>query len=133
VTDPLLAQRDQAVGIAFELHKILELEFQALRLQDLSEFELLQPAKLNLLAEITKLVPSAKILDKDSIWQEFRDTMVSCRDLHRRNEVLMERKLDAIRGALQSLKLSDPTSSVDVYDRLGHVSRFSRGQGYNDA
>ncbi len=133
MTDPLLAQRDQAVGIAFELHKILELEFQALRLQDLSEFELLQPAKLNLLAEITKLVPSAKILDKDSIWQEFRDTMVSCRDLHRRNEVLMERKLDAIRGALQSLKLSDPTSSVDVYDRLGHVSRFSRGQGYNDA
>ena len=47
--------------------------------------------------------------------------------------VLMERKLEAIRGTLQSLRLEDPSSSVEVYDRLGHISRFSRNTGYSDA
>ena len=59
--------------------------------------------------------------------------MTDCRDLHRRNQVLIERKLDAIRGTLQSLRLPDATSSLEVYDRLGHIARFSRAQGYNDA
>jgi hypothetical protein len=34
---------------------------------------------------------------------------------------------------LQSLRLEDPSSSVEVYDRLGHISRFSRNTGYSDA
>jgi hypothetical protein len=55
--------------------------------------------------------------------------MLVCRDAHRRNAVLMERKLEAIRGTLQSLRLEDPSSSVEVYDRLGHISRFSRNTG----
>ena len=59
--------------------------------------------------------------------------MLGCRDAHRRNAVLMERKLEAIRGTLQSLRLEDPSSSVEVYDRLGHISRFSRKTGYSDA
>jgi hypothetical protein len=59
--------------------------------------------------------------------------MIECRDLHRRNTVLMDRKLEAIRGTLQSLRLQDASSSVEVYDRLGHISRFSRNTGYSDA
>jgi len=133
VTDSENLPNDRALRIASELHKILELEFQALRVQDLNEFELLQPAKLTLLADITAVAPPADVLQQDSVWQEFRELMLACRDLHRRNEVLMERKLDAIRGALESLKVQDPTSSIEVYDRLGHIARFSRGKGYNDA
>jgi len=34
---------------------------------------------------------------------------------------------------LQSLRLEDPSSSVEVYDRLGHINRFSRNSGYSDA
>ena len=56
-----------------------------------------------------------------------------CRDLHRRNEVLIERKLEAIRGTLQSLRIQENTSPIEVYDRLGQINRFSRIQGYNDA
>jgi flagellar biosynthesis/type III secretory pathway chaperone len=59
--------------------------------------------------------------------------MAHCRDLHRRNEVLITRKIDAIRGALQSLQVEDPSSSVEIYDRLGKVSRVRRGRGYNEA
>jgi hypothetical protein len=47
--------------------------------------------------------------------------------------VLIERKLESIRNALQSLSLASRTSSVDVYDRLGQVARFQRGRGYQDA
>jgi len=44
------------------------------------------------------------------------------------------RKLDAIRGALDSLQVNDPTSSLEVYDRLGKVRRVRRhGHGYSAA
>ena len=59
--------------------------------------------------------------------------MALCRDMHRRNEVLINRKIDAIRGALQSLNVFDPTSSVEMYDRLGKLSRIRRGRGYAEA
>ena len=59
--------------------------------------------------------------------------MVICRDFHRRNTLLMNRKLEAIRGTLDSLRLQDTASPVEVYDRLGLISRVSRNNGYSDA
>jgi flagellar biosynthesis/type III secretory pathway chaperone len=112
---------------------MLEQEFEALRTQQIDQFEQLQPVKAELLAEITRLAPPAADMQALPEWQEFRDTMIQCRDLHRRNAVLMERKLEAIRGTLQSLRVDDDASSVEVYDRLGHVSRFGRNSGYSDA
>ena len=124
---------DQANELARQLFEILELEFDTLRVQDLDKFESLQPIKNELLVELTRLAPPAHEVQTLPQWQGFRETMISCRDSHRRNAVLMERKLEAIRGTLQSLRLEDPSSSVEVYDRLGHISRFSRNTGYSDA
>ena len=124
---------DQANELARQLFEILELEFDTLRVQDLDKFESLQPIKNELLVELTRLAPPAHEVQTLPQWQGFRETMISCRDSHRRNAVLMERKLEAIRGTLQSLRLEDPSSSVEVYDRLGHISRFSRNPGYSDA
>ena len=124
---------DQANELARQLFDILELEFDSLRVQDLDKFESLQPIKNELLIELTRLAPPAHEVQTLPQWQGFRETMISCRDAHRRNAVLMERKLEAIRGTLQSLRLEDPSSSVEVYDRLGHISRFSRNTGYSDA
>ena len=124
---------DQANELARQLAEILELEFDALRVQDLDKFETLQPIKNELLTELTRLAPPAHEVQTLPQWQSFRETMIACRDAHRRNAVLMERKLEAIRGTLQSLRLEDPSSSVEVYDRLGHISRFSRKTGYSDA
>jgi hypothetical protein len=50
----------------------------------------------------------------------------------RRNEVLMSRKLDAIRGALHTLRGADPTAPVEVYDRLGRMARMRGGRGYEE-
>ena len=124
---------EQANELARQLAEILESEFDALRVQDLDQFEQLQPIKNELLTELTRLSPPAHEVQTLPQWQGFRELMLACRDAHRRNAVLMERKLEAIRGTLQSLRLEDPSSSVEVYDRLGHISRFSRTTGYSDA
>jgi hypothetical protein len=66
-------------------------------------------------------------------WDGFKNLISDCRELHRRNEVLIIRKLDAIRGTLQTLQGTDPTASVEVYDRLGRISRGRGGRGYEEA
>ena len=119
--------------LARELEQILEQEFQALQDQKLDSFESLQPGKSDLLAQLARLCPPADELQNQPQWADLRESLVRGRDAHRRNAVLIERKLEAIRGALSSLQVENPTSSVEVYDRLGKVSRFNKGRGYQDA
>ena len=59
--------------------------------------------------------------------------IAECRDLHRRNEVLISRKLDSIRGALQTIQSTDALSSVEVYDRLGKIRQGRSRQSMGDA
>ena len=128
-----LARAVRALPMAGELAQILEMEFEALQKQDLDRFEQLQGRKTDLLADLAGLCPAAEVLQQDPDWQGLLAAMTECRDLHRRNAMLIERKLEAIRGTLQSLQSSVATSTVEVYDRLGQVARFSRGRGYQDA
>lgn len=133
MTDLSISSISRAQELATQLAQILELEFQALRQQELDQFEQLQPVKTELLSEITSLAPPTSLLQNELEWQDFRAQMLVCRDLHRRNEVLIERKLESIRGTLQSLRVEEATSPIEVYNRLGQVARFSRAQGYSDA
>jgi flagellar biosynthesis/type III secretory pathway chaperone len=123
---------ERALSVCTQLIQMLALEFDALKSQDLDRFELLQPGKNDLLAELTDICPPAEDLQKMPEWDELRELLIECRDLHRRNAVLIERKLDTIRGALHSLRVGDSGSPVEVYDRLGQVARFSRGRGYQE-
>jgi len=116
-----------------QLEQTLAAEFQALQKDELERFEQLQPPKAELLAELGRLAPPAEVLQTEESWAELREALVRCRDAHRRNSILISRKLDAIRGALASLEVEQPGSSVEVYDRLGQVARFKRGRGYQDA
>jgi flagellar biosynthesis/type III secretory pathway chaperone len=123
---------ERALIVSDQLVQLLALEFEALKSQDLDRFESLQPGKNDLLAELAQLCPSAEDLQKLPEWDALRERLIECRDLHRRNAVLIERKLDAIRGTLHSLRAGDSGSPVEVYDRLGQVARFSRGRGYQE-
>ncbi len=136
---PAPAQSDNlssALAVADELEALLETEFEHLKAQQLDAFEATQSRKNALLQELTLLADIQGPESADALgpeWDGFKTQMVHCRDLHRRNEVLIHRKIDAIRGALQSLQVQDPTSSVEVYDRLGQLSRTRRGRGYSEA
>lgn len=126
----------QAMALVERLEQLLEQEFDCLKRQDLDAFEAQQTDKNQLLLQLTELTGITQAGAADALgpsWQAFKLQMAHCRDLHRRNEVLISRKIDAIRGALQSLQVQDPTSSVEVYDRLGRLSRSQRrGRGFSD-
>jgi flagellar biosynthesis/type III secretory pathway chaperone len=129
------AERASALAHGSALHDLLEQEFEALRVQELDRFEALQPEKLRIFEALSGLVArndEASFLDQPE-WIGFRDLISDCRDLHRRNEVLIRRKLDAIRGTLHTLNGADPTAPVEVYDRLGRMSRLRSGRGYEEA
>ena len=123
---------ESPLSSATQLSQLLLLEFEALKVQDLDRFEALQPGKNELLASLAKLCPTAEDLQNLPEYEKLRELLVECRDLHRRNAVLIERKLDTIRGTLHSLHTGESGSPVEVYDRLGQVARFSKGRGYQD-
>jgi flagellar biosynthesis/type III secretory pathway chaperone len=118
-----------------QLEGLLEREFEALKMQDLDQFEILLSGKNQLLAELTRLTGVNQLADADKLgphWNDFRTRMLSCRDMHRRNEILIMRKLDAIRGALESMNVQNAASSVEVYDRLGQIKRIRRLRNFTE-
>jgi len=123
---------ESVLSLATQLSKLLLLEFEALKVQDLDRFESLQTGKNDLLAGLAKLCPSAEDLQNLPEHEELRELLIESRDLHRRNAVLIERKLDTIRGTLHSLHTGETGSPVEVYDRLGQVARYSKGRGYQE-
>ena len=138
VSSSLPANASPALAAAYEqaitLQLLLEEEFEALRVQNLDNFEALQSTKLDIFKALTHLTgvgTDRNLLDQPE-WNVFKDLISECRDLHRRNEVLISRKLDAIRGTLHTLRGADPTSSVEVYDRLGRMARTRGGRGYEE-
>ena len=140
--DPMaLAQRaEQAHVRAKRLLDLLGDEFAALKAQQIDAFEQLQTTKAELLAtlsDITGVTSQTAVSDPErlsnAVWDGFKDTMAQCRDAHRRNELLIARQLDAIRGTIAALQGSAGQASVEVYDRLGKLSRVNRARAYNEA
>jgi flagellar biosynthesis/type III secretory pathway chaperone len=85
-------------------------EFAALKAQQIDTFEQLQPGKSELLTAMGILTgvtgQDADSADRplsDPAWDTFKGIMVQCRDAHRRNELLIARQLDAIRGLANSV------------------------------
>ena len=76
---------------AQDLLLVLNQEFDALKIQNLAQFEALQDGKARLLARLEGVSP-------DAITEDVRDILIQCRDAHRRNETLIQHQLVAIRG-----------------------------------
>jgi len=111
---------------------LLDQEFEALRAQDLDRFEALQPRKARILADLAAVSEPFQHPHQND-WSVFLRNMAICRDHHRRNEILLQRKLDAIRSALRTLQGPDPLNSVDVYDRMGRLSGLQSRRGLGEA
>ena len=135
--------------IAQTLHKanalkaVLSNEFKSLKEQDLESFEVLQTQKLEILdflasEDLTQRIrayaedPDA-LADNVALWEQVMALMKDCKELHIRNEVLINRKLETIRGALHTIQTPDPLSSVEVYDRLGKIRSNSRNNSVGNA
>ena len=114
------------------LEKILEQEFSALKQQDMDSFDRLQPRKIAIMEVlgtdglIESINPSNTSEKSQSHQEEVSSIKIlidRCHELHRRNEILINRKLEAVKGALASLREGSATDDVEVYTKAGGLAK----------
>ena len=126
---------DNALRLAEKLLELLEREFEALKAQDLNSLELLQEKKNPLLnglssESIKKIVSSS---DQSKEWIPFKALMTQCKESQRRNEILVTRRLDSIKSALNTLTGQNKEEELEMYDRLGKISQKKNSKGVLEA
>lgn len=125
----------QALALGQSLLEMLEQEFESLRRRDLPYFERLQPGKADLMERLAVSVQQVREADAGAagLDAQTEEVLLRCRDAHRRNETLLRRQLEAVRGALQALSAGSPLQGVEVYDRLGQIRGRAPGRGLGRA
>ena len=126
---------DQSTQISIQLEtleKILEQEFSALKQQDMDSFDRLQPRKIAIMEALGAdgVIESITASDTSEKSQSSQEEISSikilidrCHELHRRNEILINRKLEAVKGALASLREGSATDDVEVYTKAGGLAK----------
>ena len=117
---------------ATALEALLEEEFALLNAGDLDSFETLQVKKNETLESLSSLLP-ALAGDKDNVdpdneapatlIQEIKVVLATCRDAHLKNAMLIDRKIEATRSALEVLRSSRSADTGETYDKLGRIKR----------
>ena len=123
------------------LDSLLTEEFEALKMQKLDVFEALQTEKISILGSLTKLNLTEERLDKETLeqlindptWNEITSTLERCKRSHQRNELLISKQLESIRGALSALHNQDPTATLELYTKLGKTRATRRSILSGDA
>lgn len=114
---------EEAAPLTQRLGELLSQEYEALKVRDLPQFEQLQAEKNAVLEKLSALAQAATAQSPaPQAWQDVQAPLQACRDAHLRNIQLMQRQLQAVRGALQALH-GEEAAAVDLYDRLGRQSR----------
>ncbi len=61
--------------------------------------------------------------------EEIKGLLVTCRDAHLKNAMLIDRKIEATRSALEVLRSSRSADTGETYDKLGKLKRgHTRGR-----
>ena len=109
------------------LLEILEAEFKLLQTDNLDGFETLQAEKQVIVEALSeKLAPADidddyNVADVDSDDSNVKSMLAMCRDYHIRNGILLEKKIEANKNALNILRSSRHSEEVETYDKLGKV------------
>ena len=117
------ASIDAAQEDASRLGALLQLEFEALKSRDLPAFDALQAERGDVLTRLAQVADgvSAQVPLPDW-WNALLPGLTQCKQDHLRNIQLLQRQMQAVKGALQALQ-GETAVSVDLYDRLGQLSR----------
>ena len=123
------------------LESLLTEEFEALKNQNLEIFETLQAEKLKILEVLADLDFIGENIDQaatqqllnDPIWNEITTLLERCKRSHQRNELLISKQLDSIRGALSALQDQDPSATLELYTKLGKTQATRRSILSGDA
>ena len=117
---------------ATALEALLDDEYALLNAGDLDNFEALQLKKNETLEALSSLLP-ALIKSQDTVEpdnespaaliQEIKVVLATCRDAHLRNAMLIDRKIEVTRSALEVLRSSRSADTGETYDKLGRIKR----------
>lgn len=123
-----------------ELRELLEAEFEALRKQDLDALDRLVVTKEQIVSQLGDKSLETLIDDASAAanatsdgefqaqWRTLTGLASNCRNLQKRNEILIERKLAVVRTALSSL-VTPANPEVETYDRQGRMSNSRNSPG----
>ena len=119
------------------LSALLQEELALLTAGDLDSFEALQSRKAEVLESLSALMPtlSGEVpieegSDVDAtvaLIDDIKEVLATCRDAHLKNAILIDRKIEATRSALEVLRSSRSADTGETYDKLGRIQRgYSR-------
>ena len=122
---------------AHTLSALLKEELALLTAGDLDSFEALQSRKAEVLESLSALMPtlSGEVpiepgSDVDAtvaLIDDIKEVLATCRDAHLKNAILIDRKIEATRSALEVLRSSRSADTGETYDKLGRIQRgYSR-------
>ena len=126
---------DDAIRFANELLKLLELEFEALKLQNLPEIESIQEKKIPILEYLGSDSVKVKVTEArgDADWESFKSIISECKNSHRRNEILVNRRIESIKGALNTVTGDNKDDELEMYDKLGKLAQKKSNKGILEA
>ena len=142
----------QAISDAQQLQSTLDLEFDYLKNSDLQAFQELQVRKQHDVQTIqlfdalrNQFCTKASIDQEDknfsqhlppsqqTQWQQLLDILEACNKTHRTSDYYMRTKLESISKALETLELSSPMTSTNLYNSLGNAFKSNIGRSLDKA
>jgi flagellar biosynthesis/type III secretory pathway chaperone len=129
----------EGIHKANALVTLLGEEFALLKAGDLESFEALQAKKSETLDALSALMPvltgEVSLTETDdsetasTLVEEIKVLLATCRDAHLKNAMLIDRKIEATRSALEVLRSSRSADTGETYDKLGKLKRgHTRGR-----
>ena len=142
----------QAISDAQQLQSTLDLEYDHLKNSDLEAFQELQVRKQHDVQTIqlfdalrNQFCTKASIEQDDknfsqhlppsqqTQWQQLLDILEACNKTHRTSDYYMRTKLESISKALETLELSSPVTSTNLYNSLGNAFKSNIGRSLDKA
>ena len=142
----------QAISDAQQLQSTLDLEYDHLKNSDLEAFQELQVRKQHDVQTIqlfdalrNQFCTKANIDQEDknfsqhlppsqqTQWQQLLDILEACNKTHRTSDYYMRTKLESISKALETLELSSPMTSTNLYNSLGNAFKSNIGRSLDKA
>ena len=142
----------QAISDAQQLQSTLDLEYDHLKNNDLEAFQELQVRKQHDVQTIqlfdalrNQFCTKASIEQEDknfsqhlppsqqTQWQQLLDILEACNKTHRTSDYYMRTKLESISKALETLELSSPVTSTNLYNSLGNAFKSNIGRSLDKA
>lgn len=142
----------QAISDAQQLQSTLDLEYDHLKNNDLEAFQELQVRKQHDVQTIqlfdalrNQFCTKASIEQDDknfsqhlppsqqTQWQQLLDILEVCNKTHRTSDYYMRTKLESISKALETLELSSPVTSTNLYNSLGNAFKSNIGRSLDKA